>query len=155
MDDIQYELLEIDIADIYHYTYWIDLENLSDDLARKILDKIDAIIPQKSDPVISYKERVLSEDKKFEDYYNRRIDRYINTDTIQKRYQVGYFFFGDDMYQYQTSIILTPEDREFDFFFALKLRQYGSGLIYIPAFLQYHLEKSFNKSIESLSGYSG
>jgi hypothetical protein len=50
-------------------------------------------------------------------------------------------------YQYNQHIIVSQESPDFDFWFALKLRQYNSKLIEIKNFLEYQLGRAFNKDL--------
>ncbi|WP_438710250.1 hypothetical protein ACSTS3_14345 [Aquimarina muelleri] len=58
-----------------------------------------------------------------------------------------------DSYTYLKNFTITLRCNDFDYWFALKLRQYQIGLKYIYTFLNYHLANSFNNNIKKFNEF--
>lgn len=66
-------------------------------------------------------------------------------------YKLDYFFSKNGCFTYHHLILLKPTDENFDFYFALKLRQYEGNLLLIEDFLTHHLINTFHNDIEKFT----
>ncbi|MBV7270567.1 hypothetical protein [Winogradskyella luteola] len=136
---------DIEIADIWQYEQNEFLSDKSlDDLAKKIINKTEEVIIKEGEESFT----VDLDDGKSRAYYERNLNEYReSSNTLKGRYNNNFFFNNQVCYQYDQSIIVTQESPDFDFWFALKLRQYDSKLTEVKNFLEYQLERAFNKDL--------
>ncbi|WP_412560611.1 hypothetical protein [Winogradskyella sp. MIT101101] len=136
---------EIEIADIWQYEQHEFLsDKSSDDLAKKIINKAEEVIIKEGEESFT----VDLDNVKSRAYYERNLNEYRkSSNTLKGRYNNNFFFNKQVCYQYDQNIIITQESSDFDFWFALKLRQYDSKLIEVKNFLEYQLERAFNKDL--------
>ncbi|GAA0743100.1 hypothetical protein [Gaetbulibacter jejuensis] len=142
-----YDYYNIEIADIWQHEHEQFLVgNTSDRLAKTIIDKAEEIIIRKGEVnfTVDLGVNVPKTDKT---YYLRHLNDFKrDSKSLNGRYDLNYFFNKHSCYQYEQNIIIKPESFDFDFWFALKLRQYDSKLIEISNFLNFQLESSFNNN---------
>jgi hypothetical protein len=136
---------EIEIADIWQYEQNEFLgDRSSDDLAKKIINKAEEVIIKEGEESFT----VDLDDADSRAYYERNLNEYReSSNTLKGRYRTNFFFNKQVCYQYNQHIIVSQESPDFDFWFALKLRQYNSKLIEIKNFLEYQLGRAFNKDL--------
>jgi hypothetical protein len=136
---------EIEIADIWQYEQNEFLgDRSSDDLAKKIINKAEEVIIKEGEESFT----VDLDDADSRAYYERNLNEYReSSNTLKGRYKTNFFFNKQVCYQYNQHIIVSQESPDFDFWFALKLRQYNSKLIEIKNFLEYQLGRAFNKDL--------
>ena len=139
-----YTYYEIHTADIWSYERAVFLDGKStEDIAREVLDKIQPVICERAKPVLGI-ERYNRGDAEYRRYYQRNVNTFIKSiGNLEELYRIDYFFFKDQLYQYDYDIIMNPGDRDFEFWFALKLRQYDGNIFSIADFLTYQLTKNF------------
>lgn len=143
--EINYNYYDIEIADIWQYEQNEFLsDKSSDDLAKKIINKAEEVIIKEGEESFT----VDLNDVKSRAYYERNLNEYReSSNTLKGRYNNIFFFNKQVCYQYDQNIIVTQESLDFDFWFALKLRQYDSKLTEVKNFLEYQLERAFNKDL--------
>ena len=77
------------------------------------------------------------------DYWVRHVREILGTKTIRDRVNLGYFNVFDagldSFFSLEQSILIDKENDQLDFWFALKLSQYKSGIKHIPDFLNYQM----------------
>jgi len=87
------------------------------------------------------------------EYWERHVREILKTKTISGRVNLGYFNVFDSgldsFFSLQQNILIDDKNEQYDFWFALKLSQYISGIKYIPEFLNYQLHEVFNSDILS------
>lgn len=138
----------IDIGDIWDFESKLFLNSGDNEqLIAAALEKIRTKIIKNVKPTITYDGSQFSEDSVR--YYSSKIERFLIATNLETIVSLGYFVSRDDLYEYGHQILIEKEDADFDYWFALKLRQYDLGLKYINDFLNEHLENSFesNKTV--------
>lgn len=82
------------------------------------------------------------------DYWVRLVREIGDTKTIHERVNLGYFNVFDagldSFFSLEQYILIHKDNEQFDFWFALKLSQFKSGIKYIPDFLNYQMQEVFN-----------
>lgn len=82
------------------------------------------------------------------DYWVRHVREILGTKTIRDRVNLGYFNVFDagldSFFSLEQSILIDKENDQLDFWFALKLSQYKSGIKHIPDFLNYQMQEMFH-----------
>ena len=146
MEEANYNYYKIDIADIWQYEHDQFLNGrTSEVLARRIIDKAEDLIIRKGE--VSFNVNFdANVSEKNRSYYFRNINDYSKASkTLKGRYNINFFFNKDSCYEFAQHIIIKQEDPNFDFWFALKLRQYDSKLTELKNFLEFQLEGTFNR----------
>ncbi|AUP81219.1 hypothetical protein [Flavivirga eckloniae] len=151
--EVNYSYYDIDIADIWYYERELFLygENGNTVLAKNIINKVQHIITTKGTPSFSFKEYQLG-DEKFRDYYKRNADMYRKAcESLKELYRIDYFIATKgSCFEYSESIVIDLHNENFDFWFALKLRQYNDKIIAISDFLNFHLKYTFNDNMQQI-----
>jgi len=148
MGNANFKYYTIDLGDIWEYERDQFLTGGSDEiLAQKILDLAQQCIIKRGQP--SFGKETLSIDSK---YYDRNVFDYINAD-LMKKYLLEYFINKFNCYEYNQCILITKIEDEYDFFFALKLRQYSDDLFKVHDFLRYHLINTYSNEVRSFIKY--
>ena len=147
--DINYSYYDINLVDIWLYEQSLFLsDKTSDDLAKKIIDKVEAIIiiEGKAAFGINYRD---NKDEKIRMYYDRNKREHGEAYKILKeRFRLDFFFNKYSCFQYDEPIIINSENIDFDFWFALKIRQYNSKTLSLIKFLDSQLVTNFNNDIK-------
>lgn len=82
------------------------------------------------------------------DYWVRHVREIGDTKTIHDRVNLGYFNVFDagldSFFSLEQYILIHKDNEQFDFWFALKLSQFKSGIKYIPDFLNYQMQEVYN-----------
>ena len=140
--EINYNYFDIDIADIWQYEQNLFLsDRSSDDLAKKIINKAEEVIIKEGEESFT----VDLDDAESRAYYERNLNEYRESSkSLKGRYNTDFFFNKQVCYQYDQHIMVSQGSPDFDFWFALKLRQYDSKLIEIKHFLEFHLDDKFD-----------
>lgn len=138
-----YTHYEIDTGDIWSYECDAFLDGKSTEgIAREVLDKIQLVICKRARPIFGIEKYDGNEES--ERYYQRQVKKFRDSlSDLEERYRIEYFFFKDYLYQYDYNIIMNPKDQDFEFWFALKLRQYDGKIFSIADFLRYQLTNNF------------
>jgi hypothetical protein len=142
---------DIEIADIWQYEQNEFLgDRSSDDLAKKIINKAEEVIIKEGEE--SFTVDLDNADSRA--YYERNLNECReSSNTLKGRYKINFFFNKHICYQYDQHIIVTKENPDFDFWFALKLRQYDSRLIEISNYLDFQKQTNFNKDIARINDF--
>ena len=82
------------------------------------------------------------------EYFENRENRYVNTIKIEDKLSLGYFVSGNNIYPINESLIIPVEHLKFEYFFALKLRQYEGGQKYIEEYLNYYHLKFIESKLD-------
>lgn len=141
--EINYNYFDIDIADIWQYEQELFLSGKSSkDLARYIIDKAQQLITKEGEE--SFAINLDNEDERDRKYNERHLEDYKNaSNTLEGRYEINYFINKDLCFEYDQQLMVKPVHSDFDFWFALKLRQYDFKLNKIKGFLNYQLKVNF------------
>ena len=132
MEDANFKYYEIDLADIWIFEREEFIAgNTENRQAQRILDLIQTYIVKYADPCFG-KEII----KDSHDYYFKNLYEYNDAD-LKGRYYLESFFLNFKCYEYRQSIILSREEIDFNYFFALKLKQYKDNLFEVENFLKY------------------
>ncbi|WP_369993079.1 hypothetical protein [Winogradskyella sp.] len=149
-----YNYYHIDIADIWQFERLLFLKDKSSfELSQKIIDKAEALIIEDGEASfgINYRD---SQDKNEREYYNRNQKQYAEAcNTLKGRFQIEFFFNKGSCFQFDKTILVNRDNIDFDFWFALKLRQYDTKITKINDFLEYQLEKSFLRNSKNFSDF--
>jgi hypothetical protein len=78
-------------------------------------------------------------------------DRAFN--NVQERIALNYFLYQDSFYSFTQEIEINLTHEDFDFWFALKLNQYDSGLKQLNNFLDYHLKSTFRNENKKYNSF--
>lgn len=83
------------------------------------------------------------------EYWVRHISELRETKSQADRVRLGYFNILDrkgidSFFSYEQDIEIDKTNDQFDFWFALKLSQYSTGIKFIDQFLDYHFYETFN-----------
>jgi hypothetical protein len=145
--EINHNYYEIEIGDIWQHEQAQFLSGkTSNKLAKTIIEKAEELIVKNGDVSFTV-DLDVNASKTDKSYYLRNLNDYKrDSRTLEGRYDLNYFFNKQSCYQYEQSIIIKPELIDFDFWFALKLRQYDAKLIEISNFLNFQQESSFNNN---------
>lgn len=144
-----YKYYEIDVADIWQYERSLLLSGKSSvKLANKIIKIIEEVIIKKGKPFLATKDYDSGDNKfqqSFATHYNDFHDSRFN---LESRYNLNYFFTNDYCFYYSQKIILNNNNEDFDFLFALKLRQYNSKIFELINFLDFQFGTSFKNDVK-------
>jgi hypothetical protein len=81
-------------------------------------------------------------------YWVRHIEEIRRAKNLKERVELGYFNVLDDgvdsFFSLSQNILIGKENNQYDYWFALKLSQYKSGIKYVSDFLNYQKQKVFN-----------
>lgn len=135
---------EIDLRNIWEYEREVFIPNDKsildqDDLVAEIRQLIIDAVPSRAIYKTSENESKFDEDyKNFEDC----------RPSFVNEYKLPYFFHHDVYYSYTEKLIIKREIHNYDYWFALKLRQYDWDLFKIDKFLTFQLVRYYtnNKS---------
>ena len=145
-----YNYCEIDTSDIWEHERTLFLEGKSsEEIARKVVNDIQLLIAEQAKPVFGLEDYDKG-DEQFKTYFQRKINQFNEAiNNLENLYRIEYFFFKDGCYQYDYNIIIARSDKDFEFWFGLKLRQYESKISSIPNFLNYQLNRSFDDDLDA------
>jgi hypothetical protein len=136
MEEANFKYYEIDLADIWIYEREEFIAgNTEKRKAQRNLDLVQMYVAKYANPCFG--EEMIRHSR---DYYFKNLDEYINAD-LNKRYFLESFFQNNNCYEYRQSILLPKEESDFNYFFALKLRQYKDNLFEVENFLKYQSSK--------------
>jgi len=148
MENTDFNYYNIDLADIWDYERGKFMAGDTNEiLAQKIINLIQLYVLKHGEP--SFGEEMIHNDSK---YYKRIVSDYIKA-NLEMKYALDYFIHKSNCYQYCQSIIITKNEKDFNFFFALKMRQYNSNLFEVHNFLKYHLINTFLNESKSYINY--
>ena len=142
--EVNYTYFEISTGDIWEHERSKFLNgNCSEEFAHKLIHDIRLLIEPNTEPV--YNSELESNDE----YFQKKVDRYLNVATnLEELYALDYFIGYDGIYQYDYDVILGKETSDFEYWFNLKLRQYEDKILLIDEFLSFQLEKSFENKVD-------
>lgn len=131
---------EINLSDIFYFERDYYFNNSTGyRIDKTILQKIQSIILKKIKS--DYPLKLTGENTRDLNYH----ERYFKAqETFEEELAISYFISGDKYYDYQSSIVFNRKDFDFDFWFALKLRQYAKQLILIDELLNFQLKTNFD-----------
>lgn len=135
---------KIDLADIWDFERSAFLsQEISEDEATQLLHNIQVEITKNAEAVFGiddYDENEAS----FYKYYNRKEKEYRDAcGSTEELFRIEFFFSNNKCYQYDYPIIIDRHHEDFDYWFALKLKQYHLKLLQLEPFLNYQLNDSF------------
>lgn len=149
-----YNYYHIDIADIWQFERLLFLKDKSSfELAQKIINKAEALIIEDGEASfgINYLD---SQDKNEREFYNRNQKQHAEAyNTLKGRFQIEFFFNKGSCFQFDKTILVNRDNIDFDFWFALKLRQYDSKLIQISNYLDFQKQSNFNNDIAGIKDF--
>ena len=142
--EINYNYYDIDIADIWQYEQKLFLSGKSSiELGKYIIDKAEQLIFKEGKE--SFTIKLDSNNEKDRKYYERNLEDYKTaTKTLESRFELNYFINKGLCFEFDQQLIVKPVQSDFDFWFALKLRQYDFKLKKVKEFLDYQLENNFS-----------
>ena len=152
--EANYNYYKIDTADIWQYERLLFINDKSSkELAKTIIDKVEAKIIKGGIPVYD-KDYFNNADEKIQAYYERNKRDYAEVSkTLKERFRLDFFFNKYSCFQYDQTIIINKGNIDFDFWFALKLRQYGFKISELKNFLNFQLEVNFNSEIDEFVNF--
>jgi hypothetical protein len=163
-----YEYFEINTKDIWPFEADMYLKSQRTDEQiynlRNILEHL--IVSKRSvqvdnNQLITIQPFVTIEDYKngiAQQYWARHINEIRETKSQADRVRLGYFNILDrkgidSFFSYEQDIEIDRTNDQFDFWFALKLSQYCTGIKFIDQFLNYHFIESFKSDIVEYSDF--
>ncbi len=152
LNNPNFSYYEIDLSDIWQFERAIFLnDNSSEEHANTLIQRIQLEISKKSEPIFNIND---SNESEFEKYYENNILRFKKAaENIRELYSINFFFDRNSCYQYDYENIIESNNHDFDYWFALKLRQYQLKLIELDKFLNFQLKKSFQKDSYSVKSF--
>jgi hypothetical protein len=148
MENTNFKYYKVDLADIWEYEREEFIAGgTNEKLAQKIIDLIQPYYIKYGEP--SFGKEMIKINSK---YYGRNVLDYHNGD-LKMKYALDYFIYKNDCYEYCQSVIISKEEKDHDFFFALKLRQYNDNLFEVSPFLKNHLPSTFDNDSELYVNY--
>jgi hypothetical protein len=149
-----YTYLDINTADVWEFerTSFLD-EKSSEEHGRKIISAMQAIIFKNAKPQFSISDFT---DGKAEDrnYFKSKVEVFQqHCNSTKGLFIVEYFFARDALYQYDYDIIIDSTNENYEYWFALKTRQYGTRLAALGSFLSYQLNKNFSDNFKEFSKF--
>lgn len=140
--DAKYELFQINTNDIwnyeercYHYP-----SRLSDHLIDRLIELLKREIPKNGSPFVTPQE----EGDPHYTYWKSVIKRNLLKSEKTDPFEVDEFRTNKGFYSDDSSIEILRDNEEFDFCFALKMRQYEGKLLKLYDFINFHLNQNFS-----------
>lgn len=153
IDHLNPEYYDLNTSDIWYFErlYFMNVDK-NVNLSQKIISEIQSLIVNNTEP--AYDVRFYDEgDADAKRKYSRDINKYLsNLPDPEKIFDLQYFFHENACYDYYAGVnIIRNQAGEslYQFFFALKLRQYSYALIHTSNFLDHQLKSNFNKKGET------
>lgn len=139
------------ISDIWNYECEVIYQNKSDELLNELflitlLDNLQEEITKNGKSVFG-----VEMAKSNPSYYKKQVEllRANQFKDIKGRFVFDFFMVKNDCYSYNREIIIQNTDKKFQYWFALKLRQYNERLSLLIIFLDNHLRVSFENNTAS------
>jgi hypothetical protein len=149
------EYYDLNTCDIWYFErlYFMNVEK-NVDLGQKIISEIQSLIMNNKDTEPAYDVRFYDEgDADAKRKYSLDINKFFNNLSYpEKIFELQYFFHDNACYEYYAGVNIIRNQAEeslFQFFFALKLRQYSYALIHTSSFLDHQLISNFNEERET------
>jgi len=156
-DSLNPEYFDLDTGDIWMFEKeYFFIANKDFELARWINIKIEEIKVEKSEPDFGSDlyDHGTEDDK---DYYSREMNRYLKYSVDPEGiFVLDFFFHNHNCYSYSSSLIIEKDQVSYDtfqFFFALKLRQYQYSLVNVEKFLAYQKKTNFKNDVKLFSDF--
>jgi len=143
--EVVFKYYEVGTFQIWDYEKYLFLDGVSsEEHMWKVMEGIHHILIRNVQPSFTQKD-YEQRDQKFKDKYDRDDKRYAEAfSNLKEVCRLNYFMIGDNMYEYSREVIIDPSHEDFDFWFALKLRQYKDKILEIDNFLDHQLKESFD-----------
>jgi hypothetical protein len=158
-----FENFEINTLDIWPYesNQFLNEKRTSEQIKRIKTDLEFLIVNTRREQILNKKPKTIFPFVTAEDYdngTNKQWGRYINeifaAVTLFDRIKLGYFNVidsngVDSMFSYHQDIMIDTINNEFDYWFALKLSQYETGIKYVFKFLDFQQQEVFKSDVSS------
>jgi hypothetical protein len=149
-----YTYLDINTADVWEFerTSFLD-ENSTEEHGRKLISAMQVIIFKNAKPQFSISDFTngKAEDR---NYFKRKVEVFQqHCNSTKGLFTVEYFFARDALYQYDHDIIIDATNDNFEYWFALKTRQYVDNLTALGSFLSHQLNKNFGDNFDEFSKF--
>ncbi len=106
------------------------------------------------EPIITIKDYDQGINK---EYWVRHVNDLLGAKTLSDRVNLGFFNVLDQgldsFFSFEQNLEIDITNDQFDFWFALKLSQFDTGLKHIPTFLEYQLKKNFEMDKKSFDDF--
>jgi hypothetical protein len=145
----------INTADIWENEQKIVFsENCNDQLAIRILINLQEIIELKGECNFHYESYEKGDDS-FKNYYSRKMKLFLESHLdFKELFSIGFFFDSKgNCFSFYTTVEITINDSNFDYWFALFLRKYDQNIFEIQNFLNYQLINIFNNNFSEFSSF--
>ena len=141
-----YKYYHINITDIWlcerRYFFSDEQNEYNQHFAIELLDKLEMLITKKSKPNFELSNVVEG------NYYYNEYKQYVKSlDSIKGRFELEHFFYNDKCFTYYNNIVVSKKNKDFHFWFTLKLRQYKKNIFEIKNFLDFQLKSNFRNDI--------
>jgi hypothetical protein len=162
MIEPSFDYFEINISDIWLFESCFYLEEEKNDkhISTLLLKMEDLIIREYLNPSLSSKSKVVpfTDESRYEsgehkEYFKRHVDENRLIKSVEDRVRAGFFIFKNNIFEYHQDILISRSDSSFDYWFALKLRQYNLNSKQMILFLENTLENSFHKNEEDFINF--
>jgi len=119
-------------------------ENCDETFAIKLLSNLREIIELKGECNFNSESYDRGDDS-FKDYYSGEMNLFLKSHLDFKEiYRIEFFFDAKgNCFSYHTTVLITKRDSNFDYWFALYLRQFDDKIIEIDNFLHFQLLTNF------------
>jgi hypothetical protein len=152
IENLNKEYYDLNTSDIWYFErlYFINVEK-NIDLGQRIINEIQSLVISNNKPV--YEIAIDEGDEEVKRKHSRDRNKiFENLFSPDKMFELEFFFHFNTCYEYYADIIINKDSMEeslFQFFFALKLRQYQFALIQTENFLTHQLKSNFKSRKES------
>jgi len=87
------------------------------------------------------------------EYFKRHVDENRLIKSVEDRVRAGFFIFKNNIFEYHQDILITLENPDFHYWFALKFRQYNFKSQYMISFLENIRNEIFDKNGEKFKNF--
>lgn len=144
---------DIDTSKIWDYEQDLVFQGKYDEnLEHKFLSKLKEVIIQKGESNFGVGEY---ENKAPSKFYLRAMDEFLqSTGNVDKQFEIAHFFdIKTNNYSLDQNIIINKNDSNFNYWFALFLRQFDQNIFEIQNFLDHQLLSNFNNNHTEFSTF--
>ena len=162
MIEPSFDYFEINSSDIWLFESCFYLEEEKNDKhISTLLLKLEDLIrreylnpsPSSKNKVVPFTSESRYESGEHKEYFKRHVDENRLIKSVEDRVRAGFFIFKNNIFQYHQDILISRSDSSFDYWFALKLRQYNLKSKQMILFLENTLDNSFHDNEEEFINF--
>ncbi|MGD1847961.1 MAG: hypothetical protein ACFB10_21420 [Salibacteraceae bacterium] len=137
-----FDYYEINTSDVWYFEQQAFFNTPTEEgHVRGVLGSLQKVLRNKVRPIRYQSDFTTEESQR---YFNRKRQQYLDSwPDIEQAMRMDFFVEQGKLYDYNQPVILQPDWVDFDWWFAMKLRQYHLKQVAIPDFLSFQLDRSF------------